>query len=53
MLVGAKWVANKWLYEVGQEFVRPCELHSIKTNEDGSGELFALIEEIKLLDSIM
>ena len=24
VLLGTKWVANKWLYEVGQEFRRPC-----------------------------
>lgn len=24
VLLGSKWVANKWLYEFGQEFRRPC-----------------------------
>lgn len=24
VLVGNKWVANKWLHEFGQEFKRPC-----------------------------
>lgn len=26
MLVGVKWVANKWIREIGQEFRRPCGL---------------------------
>ncbi|XP_061406646.1 prolyl 4-hydroxylase subunit alpha-1-like isoform X2 [Lethenteron reissneri] len=26
VLVGSKWVANKWLHERGQEFRRPCGL---------------------------
>uniref|UniRef100_A0A1Q3FSW3 procollagen-proline 4-dioxygenase n=1 Tax=Culex tarsalis TaxID=7177 RepID=A0A1Q3FSW3_CULTA len=26
VLVGSKWVANKWIHEYHQEFVRPCEL---------------------------
>ncbi|GFN78299.1 prolyl 4-hydroxylase subunit alpha-1 [Plakobranchus ocellatus] len=26
VLVGVKWVANKWLHERGQEFKRPCGL---------------------------
>uniref|UniRef100_A0A914RW89 procollagen-proline 4-dioxygenase n=1 Tax=Parascaris equorum TaxID=6256 RepID=A0A914RW89_PAREQ len=25
VLVGVKWVANKWIHERGQEFSRPCE----------------------------
>lgn len=25
VLLGNKWVANKWIYEAGQEFRRPCE----------------------------
>jgi prolyl 4-hydroxylase len=24
VLLGNKWVANKWIYERGQEFRRPC-----------------------------
>ncbi|EDO27272.1 predicted protein, partial [Nematostella vectensis] len=24
VLVGSKWVANKWIHEVGQEFLKPC-----------------------------
>jgi prolyl 4-hydroxylase len=24
VLLGNKWVANKWIYEHGQEFRRPC-----------------------------
>lgn len=24
VLVGDKWVANKWIHEYGQEFRRPC-----------------------------
>ncbi|GMS90592.1 hypothetical protein PENTCL1PPCAC_12767, partial [Pristionchus entomophagus] len=26
VLVGIKWVSNKWIHEVGQEFRRPCGL---------------------------
>ncbi|XP_071438685.1 prolyl 4-hydroxylase subunit alpha-1 [Hetaerina americana] len=26
VLTGSKWVSNKWLHEVGQEFRRPCGL---------------------------
>ncbi|KAI8794049.1 prolyl 4-hydroxylase subunit alpha-1 isoform X1, partial [Biomphalaria glabrata] len=26
VLVGSKWVANKWIHERGQEFRRPCSL---------------------------
>ena len=26
VLIGNKWVSNKWIHEVGQEFRRPCEL---------------------------
>jgi len=24
VLVGSKWLANKWIHEFGQEFRRPC-----------------------------
>jgi len=27
VLYGSKWVSNKWLHEVGQEFNRPCNLY--------------------------
>ncbi|KAK7163557.1 hypothetical protein R3I93_007569 [Phoxinus phoxinus] len=26
VLMGNKWVANKWIHEFGQEFRRPCSL---------------------------
>lgn len=26
VLTGTKWVSNKWLHELNQEFLRPCEL---------------------------
>ncbi|XP_059374734.1 prolyl 4-hydroxylase subunit alpha-1-like isoform X1 [Carassius carassius] len=26
VLVGSKWVSNKWIHERGQEFRRPCEI---------------------------
>ncbi|KAM8975350.1 prolyl 4-hydroxylase subunit alpha-3 [Pelodytes ibericus] len=26
VLIGSKWVANKWIHEYGQEFNRPCTL---------------------------
>ncbi|CRK94746.1 CLUMA_CG008246, isoform A [Clunio marinus] len=26
VIVGSKWVANKWIHEVGNEFTRPCGL---------------------------
>lgn len=38
VLLGNKWVANKWIYEFGQEFKRPCELHD--TMETVEGEIF-------------
>ncbi|XP_060795464.1 prolyl 4-hydroxylase subunit alpha-1a isoform X3 [Neoarius graeffei] len=27
VLIGNKWVSNKWIHERGQEFRRPCSLH--------------------------
>lgn len=33
VLVGSKWVSNKWLHEYGQEWTRPCELHETPTGE--------------------
>lgn len=27
VLAGSKWVSNKWLHEIGQEFLRPCSLN--------------------------
>ena len=33
VLYGAKWVANKWLHEYGQEFIRPCgKLEAVTQN---------------------
>ncbi|KAK1118936.1 prolyl 4-hydroxylase subunit alpha-2-like [Acipenser oxyrinchus oxyrinchus] len=29
VLVGSKWVSNKWLHERGQEFRRPCGLTEV------------------------
>lgn len=26
VIVGSKWVANKWIHEAGNEFTRPCGL---------------------------
>lgn len=26
VLLGIKWVSNKWIHEAGQEFRRPCGL---------------------------
>lgn len=26
VIVGSKWVSNKWIHERGQEFIRPCAL---------------------------
>ncbi|XP_033229504.1 prolyl 4-hydroxylase subunit alpha-1 [Belonocnema kinseyi] len=37
VLTGSKWVANKWLHEVGQEFHRPCTLE----NQPEDTELFS------------
>ncbi|KAF2882686.1 hypothetical protein ILUMI_23488 [Ignelater luminosus] len=34
VLTGTKWVSNKWLYEYGQEFLRPCELDPHATGYD-------------------
>ena len=30
---GSKWVANKWIHEVGQELLRPCDLTPSQANE--------------------
>nr|XP_009481815.1 PREDICTED: prolyl 4-hydroxylase subunit alpha-1-like [Pelecanus crispus] len=30
VLVGNKWVSNKWLHERGQEFRRPCTLSELE-----------------------
>ncbi|XP_077448951.1 prolyl 4-hydroxylase subunit alpha-2 isoform X1 [Stigmatopora argus] len=29
VLVGSKWVSNKWIHERGQEFLRPCGLTKV------------------------
>ncbi|KAM9846532.1 prolyl 4-hydroxylase subunit alpha-2 isoform 3-T3 [Aulostomus maculatus] len=29
VLVGSKWVSNKWIHERGQEFLRPCGLTEV------------------------
>ncbi|XP_055616104.1 prolyl 4-hydroxylase subunit alpha-1-like [Toxorhynchites rutilus septentrionalis] len=34
VLQGSKWVANKWVREFHQEFLRPCELSSGSTSND-------------------
>ncbi|XP_015589995.1 prolyl 4-hydroxylase subunit alpha-2 isoform X2 [Cephus cinctus] len=34
VLTGSKWVANKWLHERGQEFLRPCTLENQPTDTD-------------------
>lgn len=33
VLLGSKWVANKWIHEHGNEFKRPCELFPAETDE--------------------
>ncbi|KAI7809346.1 prolyl 4-hydroxylase alpha II-like precursor [Triplophysa rosa] len=30
VLMGNKWVANKWIHEFGQEFTRPCSLSELE-----------------------
>ncbi len=32
VLVGSKWVANKWFHDVGQEFRKPCGLNINEMN---------------------
>ncbi|XP_074103649.1 prolyl 4-hydroxylase subunit alpha-1 [Cotesia typhae] len=34
VLTGSKWVANKWLHERGQEFLRPCTLENQPPDDD-------------------
>ncbi|XP_023317425.1 prolyl 4-hydroxylase subunit alpha-1 isoform X1 [Trichogramma pretiosum] len=34
VLTGSKWVANKWLHERGQEFLRPCTLENQSADVD-------------------
>jgi prolyl 4-hydroxylase len=38
VLLGVKWVSNKWIHEAGQEFRRPCGL-KMSTNERYVGDL--------------
>ena len=38
VLLGVKWVSNKWIHEVGQEFRRPCGL-KMSVNERYVGDL--------------
>jgi len=33
VLIGNKWVANKWIHEVGNEFSRPCGLSPVADNK--------------------
>ncbi|CAO1333269.1 unnamed protein product [Diamesa hyperborea] len=40
VLVGSKWVANKWLHEHGQEQRRPCDLKYTETSEDFFKDFF-------------
>ncbi|XP_070494672.1 prolyl 4-hydroxylase subunit alpha-2-like [Chironomus tepperi] len=36
VLLGSKWVANKWIHEYEQEFIRPCSTgHYVETTEGG------------------
>jgi hypothetical protein len=44
VLVGNKWVANKWLSNIGQEFNKPCEMHH--TTGDEMKEIFEYLAEI-------
>lgn len=32
VLVGSKWVSNKWIHEIGQEFRKPCGLWQNELN---------------------
>uniref|UniRef100_A0A8C5GEJ3 procollagen-proline 4-dioxygenase n=1 Tax=Gouania willdenowi TaxID=441366 RepID=A0A8C5GEJ3_GOUWI len=32
VLVGSKWVSNKWIHERGQEFRRPCDMWTLLSN---------------------
>jgi prolyl 4-hydroxylase len=33
VLFGTKWVSNKWIHSVGQEFRRPCEKHKEEADD--------------------
>lgn len=33
VLIGNKWVANKWLSTIGQEFDKPCEMYRTRGDE--------------------
>ncbi|CAI5447148.1 unnamed protein product [Caenorhabditis angaria] len=41
VLLGVKWVSNKWIHERGQEFTRPCGLHE-DVQENFIGDLAPL-----------
>jgi len=34
VLFGTKWVSNKWIHAIGQEFLRPCNLVPENSEED-------------------
>jgi len=36
VLLGSKWVANKWLHIHGQEFTRPCQPENYVENDEDS-----------------
>lgn len=38
VLLGVKWVSNKWIHEKGQEFTRPCGLEE-EVQENFIGDL--------------
>lgn len=41
VLLGSKWVANKWIYEFGQTFRRPCIPEDfVESHEDEIYEKF-------------
>lgn len=29
VVIGDKWVANRWIHEKGQEFLRPCAIDQV------------------------
>lgn len=32
VLIGSKWVSNKWIHEIGQEFRKPCGMTANEQN---------------------
>lgn len=48
VLVGTKWVANKWIHVQGQEWTRPCVKFQKNLEEDFMSEFKLLFKKGEL-----